>query len=99
MMCGTIVSLMRRCLTRPTQTVDTEGDVWNHCVTNEEVFNTANTNSTWILRVMCGTTVSPMRRCLTGPTQTVDTQGDVWNHCVTNEEVFNRANTNSGYSG
>ena len=29
---------MRRCLTRPTQTVDTQGDVWNHCVTNE-VFN------------------------------------------------------------
>ena len=34
---------MRRCLTRPTQTVDTQGDVWNHCVTNEDVFNTANT--------------------------------------------------------
>ena len=88
---------MRRCLTRPTQTVDTEGDVWKLCVTNEEVFNTANTNIGWILRVMCGTTVSLMRRCLTRPTQTVDTQGDVWNHCVTNEEVFNTANTNSGY--
>ena len=78
---------MRRCLTRPTQTVDTQGDVWN------------GQHKQWILRVMCGSTVSPMRRCLTGPTQTVDTQGDVWKHCVTNEEVFNRANTNSGYSG
>ena len=50
---------MRRCLTGPTQTVDTEGDVWilrvmcGSCVTNEEVFNTANTNSGY--RVMCGT--------------------------------------------
>ena len=36
---------MRRCLTWPTQIVNTQGDVRNHCVTNEEVFNTANTNS------------------------------------------------------
>ena len=35
---------MRRCLTGPTQTVDTQGDVWKLCVTNEEVFNRANTN-------------------------------------------------------
>ena len=45
MMCGSSVSLMRRCLTGPTQTENTQGDVWNHCVTNEEVFNRANTNS------------------------------------------------------
>ena len=31
--------------TGPTQIVDTQGDVWKLCVTNEEVFNTANTNS------------------------------------------------------
>ena len=36
---------MRRCLTGTIQTVDTQGDVWKLCVTNEEVFNRANTNS------------------------------------------------------
>ena len=36
---------MRRCLTGPTQIVNTQGDVWKLCVTNEEVFNMANTNS------------------------------------------------------
>ena len=99
---------MRRCLTRPTQTVDTQGDVWilrvmcgssvspmRRCLTGPT--QTVDTQGD-VWKNTQGD-VSPMRRCLTGPTQTVDTQGDVWNHCVTNEEVFNMANTNSEYSG
>ena len=53
---------MRRCLTGPTQTVNTQGDVWN---TNEEVFNTANTNSGYSNEEVFNTQGDVWNHCVT----------------------------------